>query len=192
MSLVEQIKDEKDAHAGYSVRLFDELTWSQRIALLDVLATHLLVKPVGDLPQLTAVNEAAVASVFEHVSLQIDREIETGVVCRWRTLVLQAYAEVVPATGNCCSPAPQNSWVAEVIERRSRNEWHTTVQFLADRILWDRDFELMAEFLDEPPEKAAMLRQILGIEENYFAAAADDFGSLADLNETVQRLRHTL
>ncbi|HIK96125.1 MAG TPA: hypothetical protein EYG03_29625, partial [Planctomycetes bacterium] len=92
--LVERVKEEARADSGgYSIALFDELTWSQRLAVLESVATHLLTK-TGQMPELTAVNEAAVGAVFDHISFEIDMEIDdvpSGTV--WRQLVLDACHE---------------------------------------------------------------------------------------------------
>ncbi|MEO2027495.1 MAG: hypothetical protein ABGZ23_16600 [Fuerstiella sp.] len=194
--LVERVKEEARADSGgYSIALFDELTWSQRLAVLESVATHLLTK-TGQMPELTAVNEAAVGAVFDHISFEIDMEIDdvpSGTV--WRQLVLDACHECF---GDELQEHDESDdeelseedadYLPESASSDRPDLWHPLVQSLADRILWDRDYELMGEFLDEPPEKAAMLRQIMGIGDDYFAAAAVDLHSDQEAAETLRRL----
>ncbi len=195
LSLVESIKDEHFQEGGYCVQLFDELTWSQRLAVIEHVATHLLT-PTEDTPKLTAVNEAAIGAMFEHISLNIDMEIdESPSKLTWRTLVLDACHEAFgipvndPATVCELDDGPP---IPTSVSSVRRDQWHPSVQMLADRILWDRDYEMVDEFLDEPPEKAALLRQIMGIDENYFSVAAVDLTSDEDVRNTLQRLAKIL
>ena len=195
-ALVEQIKDEDELGACYCIQLFDELTWSQKLAVLEQLATHLLANETQGpdaAPKLTAVNEAAVGAVFEHISFEIDLEIEENLsVTTWRQRVLAAchesfgMVEVDAAAAD--GVADDELSIPENPESTRRDLWHPTVQLLADRILWDRDYEMVGQFLDEPPEKAALLRQIMGIDDAYFAVAADDLSSEKDVSNSLQRL----
>ena len=194
--LVERVKEDVRVESGgYTITLFDELTWSQRLAVLESVATHLLTK-TDQMPELTAVNEAAIGTVFDHISFEIDMEIEdtsSGTV--WRQLVLDACHECLgdelsehdDSDGDEAAE-DEADYLPESASCERPDLWHHLVQSLADRILWDRDYELMGDFLDEPPEKAAMLRQIMGIGEDYFAAAADDLHSDQEAGETLRRL----
>ncbi|MCP4788109.1 MAG: hypothetical protein GY903_13390 [Fuerstiella sp.] len=194
--LVERVKEETRADGGgYSIALFDELTWSQRLAVLESVATHLLTES-GHMPELTAVNEAAIGAVFDHISFEIDVEIE-GVPSAsvWRQLVFDACHECFgdelrenDESGDEEGPEEDADYLPESANNDRPGQWHPLVQSLADRILWDRDYELMGEFLDEPPEKAAMLRQIMGIGDDYFATAAVDLHSDQEARETLRRL----
>jgi hypothetical protein len=194
--LVERVKEDARVEgSGYSIALFDELTWSQRLAVLESVATHLLTK-TDHMPELTAVNEAAIGSVFDHVSFEIDMEIENVTLDTvWRQLVLDACHECFgdelqkdDDTDGEESAEDDADYLPESASCSRPELWHQLVQSLTDRILWDRDYELMGEFLDEPPEKAAMLRQIMGIGDDYFAAAAVDLHSDQEAGETLRRL----
>jgi hypothetical protein len=48
-------------------------------------------------------------------------------------------------------------------------EWDLALECLADRVLWDRDWEL-DELLDLPPDRARAVKHSLGISRDYFAA----------------------
>lgn len=197
LHLVEQIKDEPDDPWICGIHLFDELTWSQKLAVLESVATHLLTH-TARLPKLVAVNEAAIGSVFEHISFCIDQELHFNPDQQnWRQLVLDACHEsfVTDRTdfgggdedaedGESCIPVSASD--------SDKGRWATAIEMLADRILWDRDYQMMGDFLDEPPEKAAMLRQILGIDDEYFATVANDLTSESQVEQTLQRLRKIL
>jgi hypothetical protein len=198
--LVERVKEDvRVENGGYTITLFDELTWSQRLAVLESVATYLLTKS-EQMPELTAVNEAAIGTVFDHVSFEIDMEIE-DITSRtvWRQLVLDACHECFgdelserDDSGGDDAAEDEADYLPETANCDRTDLWHHLVQSLADRILWDRDYELMGDFLDEPPEKAAMLRQIMGIGDDYFAAAADDLHSDQEAGETLRRLEGIL
>ena len=195
--LVEYEKEEGDLDGfGYSTAVFDNLTWSQRLAVLENAATHLLTK-TNAIPKLTAVNEAAIAAIFEHISFEIDREIDLEPPrTDWRQLVLNTHLERFGQyvdgrsviDGLIDEEESDESYIPESADSERRDLWHPLVQSLADQILWDRDFEMMEDFLDEPPEKAGMLRQIMGIDDDYFATAAEDLKSAEEIGRTLQRL----
>ncbi len=194
LALVERVKDERAEEPAYCIQLFDELTWSQRIAVLEQVASHLLASTEKP-PELTAVNEAAIGAVFEHISFEIDSEIlHAPHLVKWRQLVLDACLESFgQPVGNCESDDDDDMPTFPESCQCARHElWHPAVQLLADRILWDRDYEMVAEFLDEPPEKAAMLRQIMGIDDNYFVVAAQDLMSDAEVQSSLKRLSKIL
>jgi len=56
-------------------------------------------------------------------------------------------------------------------------QWKRVIELLADRVLWDRDFELEEAFADHDPEKINAIKQYMGINEDYFAVAAPDANS---------------
>ena len=201
MALVEQIKEEVHfAKGDYSVVAFDELTWSQRLAVLETITTHLL-SATAPPPELSAVNESAVAMVFDRISYEIDREIEGEPLGNsWRRLVLSAAHECLCEPNDDRENAETNNYdvdsvdddIPESAESNRRDLWHPLVQSLADCILWDRDFEMIEDFVDEPPEKAAMIRQIMGIDDNYFSTAADDLHSPDAISDSLNRLSKLL
>ncbi len=174
--------------------LFDELTFSQRLAVLEGIATALLTE-AQVMPELTAVNEAAIAAVFEYASFEIDLEIDLNPSTTvWRQMVYDANEECF-ADDLECDPeyAPDDDYGCPLsVESGQRKGWHSAIEALADRILWDRDFEMVSDFLDEPPDKAALLRQIMGIDDDYFAVAADDLVTPEQANKAIHRLTKIL
>lgn len=192
LGLVEQVKDEAYLETcGYGVQVFDQLTWSQRLASLEIAATHLLCDSTPS-PILNAVNEATIAAIFAHASFEIDMEID-AIPSRyhWRQLTLRAGCECFNIDDDPKSLELEYDF-PQGIEDERRQLWHPLVNSLADQILWDRDFELMETFIDEPPEKATMMRQIMGIDDNYFSTAADDLYSPQQVQLSLGRLTEVL
>lgn len=189
LALVECVKEEDEFTGdGYVIAVFDALTWSQRLAVLECVATHLLTGGT-DPPKLSAVNESAIAMVYEHISHQIDDEIDRATYV-WRTLVLNAAHDCFwqPEDETDTNETHEFEYIPNSPESTRIDLWHPLVQSLADQILWDRDFEMMETFVDEPPEKATMMRQIMGIDEDYFATAAEDLNSKEDVEASLNRL----
>lgn len=192
LALVERVKEEEHLQTcSYGVQVFDQLTWSQRLATLEFAATHLL-SSTSPTPPLNAVNEATIAAIFSHVSFEIDLEIDDmSPAFRWRQLTLTAGCEYfqideAPKSLELEYTLPQG------VEDERRELWHALVDSLADQILWDRDFELIETFIDEPPERATMMRQIMGIDDNYFSTAADDLYSAKQVQQSLGRLTEVL
>ncbi|MCS7470706.1 hypothetical protein NZK35_28980 [Stieleria sp. ICT_E10.1] len=167
----------------YGVTLFDELTWQQQLAVLDLLATNLLQQTDQTL-ELSGINEAAVAAVYQNIIQQIELEIELHPVspeefrCRWRQAALDAFLENedddVLLQEECLQEADQKSVFDIEVDSLEVDRWSWLVEMLADRVLWDRDFEMVNVMIDAPPERAAAMRAALGIHSGYYTAIAPD------------------
>lgn len=167
----------------YGITLFDELTWQQQLAVLDLLATNLLHE-TDDTLELSGINEAAVAAVYQNIVQQIELEIELHPVsppefqCRWRQAALDAYRENedddVVRQEILSQDADQKSVFDIDTQCAEVDRWRWLVELLADRVLWDRDFEMVNEMIDAPPERAAAMRAALGITPGYYTAIAPD------------------
>ena len=141
------------------VGLFDELSQDQKVAVLFGVAQALLQEGVSS-PELTAINEAAIGAIYEHIDAQVDREIEGGGRPVFRRLVVECVRADLEAEGE--RPPDADS--------TDKSEWPVLVVICADKILYDRDFDMAYLFLDEQPEKAAALRDYFGISEDYYRA----------------------
>ncbi|QDV41543.1 hypothetical protein Enr13x_13860 [Stieleria neptunia] len=167
----------------YGVTLFDELTWQQQLAVLDLLATNLLQETDQTL-ELSGINEAAVAAVYQNIVQQIELEIELHPVspeayrCRWRQAALDAFLEneddEVLLQEEVSQDADRESVFDLDVESLEVDRWSGLVEMLADRVLWDRDFEMVNVMIDAPPERAAAMRAALGIHSGYYTAIAPD------------------
>lgn len=168
----------------FGVALFDELTPSQQVMLIKDIAEHLLTRTSKTL-ELTATNEAAVYVIFQTLAVQIEVEVDTeedkptddSWRCYWRRLTLAAYRECFSDndSDSFAGDDPEDPWMTPQSEQSSNlSQWQSLTESLADRILWDRDFEMAGSFLDEEPAKAAVLKQMMGIETDYYSSIAPD------------------
>jgi hypothetical protein len=153
------------------VKVFDELSWQQRLALLERVANALL-KPDVPTPELSAVNEATVGAIFamlrRNVEIELDEANDIHVspafdAYYWRRLVAACQESL--GTGD--------DFYLEV-ESGDFEEWELLIECLGDRILWDADWDMPELFLDEEPDTSRGRREMLGIGQNYFVAPAPD------------------
>lgn len=190
--IVEHIREESSQFGDqweYGVSLFDCLTWTQRLAILDLVATHLLTNTTDTL-ELSAVAEATVGVLFEHVRVEIDWEIDDfpRPGTRWRDMVLAAYRATVYSEPDDEFTDDEFKFVLPSAKSCDASAWSELIESLTDRILWDRDYEMMADLADLPPEKAAFLKSYLGIDDGYFSAAGPDAISKTKVARTFERL----
>jgi len=175
----------------FGIAVFDELEAPQRLAVLNRIAVYLLSETLDTLP-LTAVNEAAIGALFAEIhdavmleigfadeteeSLggegRISHETFSAADTRWRQLVLEAFRESQSATETI---EDQASGLAPLdCQQRDPEQWENVIEWLADGILWDRDYEIADCFLDAAPDKAQHRKLLLGIDDEYFTAIAPD------------------
>lgn len=187
----------------FDVELFAQLTSTQQLVVLKGVAEHLLTETDQTL-ELTAINEAAVYTIFRTLAIQIEIEVDTERDkeagdpwrCNWRSMTLDAYRE-------CCADDDEEEMFADDEPERSLTtpqseqscnveQWESLTESLADRILWDRDFEMAGNFLDTEPAKAAVLKQMMGIESDYYSSAAPDLRTeeVQDMLRSVRQLTH--
>lgn len=153
----------------YGVRVFDQLTYNQRTALLTNVATYLLTE-TDDYPPLNAINEGAVGAIYENIKANLIFELdesstndnsEASEVENWRSLILaackEAEVEDLPDVNNL-----------------DYNEWKINLDILEEQVLWDRDFESSNFYLDLNPETGKHLKDYMRIDEDYFTAIPPD------------------
>lgn len=157
------------------IQVLDELERNQKIATYHAVARALLVEDEPP-PALTAVIEAAVASVYRHIQHMISMELGEGFPdvddgglfgdpglaesrC-WRELALAA-GHHLGLTADLGLDQPDYC------------EWDLLVECLEGRVLWDDDWD-MVEYLDAPPAVARRVKAELGIDEDYFVAIPPD------------------
>ncbi len=187
--IVESIKEESSGYQGqveYGITLFDELPDSQRLVLLERVATYLLTSTAKTL-DLTAVNEAAIGVIYEHVRCEIKREAAVGKspATTWRTIALAAYRECFSEEDDLSG---EDDFVPSAVDSVDHRQWHELLESLTDRILWDRDYELAATFLDAPPSESRTLKEMLGVDADYFATAAPDIAADDQFQQVYGRL----
>ncbi|WP_145119331.1 hypothetical protein [Rosistilla oblonga] len=177
------------------VELYDEQMVYQRIALLNEVC-HGLLSPAQAMPELTAELEATVMAIFETVKSQIELEIDAGQCfgdscCDMRSMVLAAFIDNAPGSEADAANIEDDlddipdPWCDEI------EQWDLVVELLADRILWDRDFEMASMIVDEEPEMAEAYKQVLGIANDYFSMAPPEVNE-GDAPACLHKLRSFL
>lgn len=168
--VVDMVEEDITASADpweFGVAAFDCLEPSARLAMLAEVGWHLL-RETESYPELTALNEATVAVLFnaieQAIELEIDchRDNELETRFGWRRLLLDAITE-----GSDLSDVPS-------VDSCDTDEWQFIIETLSDWILWDHDFNSAEYFLDTPPEQADMMRERFGIDDDYYRAIPPD------------------
>jgi hypothetical protein len=157
------------------VKTFDELTFEQKLAMLERVGSALLGAHVP-CPKLTAVAEATVGAVYHNILNDIELEISERLGCHFRALVRVA-----------CRQTDSHD---DLPARRSTDfeRWEEAVQSLMDCILWDTDWAAEMVPLDTKPDKARLMKARAGIDDDYHTAIAPE-PSPAELQRIGQSLR---
>lgn len=169
-----------DAHHGTckaDVEVFDRLSLSEKLGILDVVARGLL-DPNTPCPQLSAVSEGAIGAVFYQIKREVDAEI------RHHRSVFR------PLIRSACKEMGMN----DDLPRVTSTDWETwdiCIEALMDLILFDRDWE--EEFIppDAPPALAKLVKESMSIDDDYYSAAAPDPSS-RQLERIRQHLRELI
>jgi hypothetical protein len=157
----------------FDIRLFDQLGWSQKLALLETVGSALLLDTPAP-AELSGVNEAAVAVLYRNINEQLVIEIEShddsvefdgapGIY--WRKLVRDAWMDV---EGNAVQTTEEFEFPD--CESRDVEDWEILVEVLQDQVLWDEDWEMDDLFMDVDPELSSLRKSKLGITDDYFTA----------------------
>lgn len=182
----DEFEDPSTVGCESGIAVYDAFSATQQIGLLHDVARHLLTETTSALP-LSAAVEATVAAIFvevrDQVAIEIDFCADSGPKqdgATWREIVLTAYqsasnldedlsGELIDAPDLECEtlkvPSPNCNDI---------HAWEALVEYLADGILWDRDFEMADSFLDVDPGVSHHRRQLLGIDDDYFTRVAPD------------------
>eukprot|EP00884_Botryococcus_braunii_P013263 jgi/Botrbrau1/21938/Bobra.0249s0061.1 len=137
---------------------FERLTTPQKLTVLEEVAEALLTEtPV---PQLFSLNENAIYYVFRWINQEFD-VVEDGEES-WGQLVLDALGSWGrDDAGEGSGEAGRDPFIGCGDPTR----WDRALDQIADRILWDRDFEMAEEASSFPPELLAEAQ----IRADYFA-----------------------
>jgi hypothetical protein len=165
VDMVEQEISDHDDLWDFSVPLFDRLPAPAKLALLAQVGWALL-RDTDTYPPLTAINEATVGAIFRHIEqsihLELDCDDEIDPRFSWRKDVLAVFEQI----GD-----PDD---LPVLTCADADEWDTLVQMLADRVLWDEDFNDADLYVDKSPEHASILKSMMTIDEDYFTGVPPD------------------
>jgi hypothetical protein len=161
-------------HWPYGVRLFDNMTWQQQLAVLAEVGEALLYEQIA-IPPLVAWNEATIAAIFENIVQSIVVEMDTyefdmadeGDGKQWRQLVLEALPE------DCREPELVAGQPVPA-EYDEKEFWQQLVESISAGILWDADYDDDEACADSPPRTRELLGVVFGIDEDYFIAIPPD------------------
>ena len=165
------------------VVMFDTLQPTQQMAILHEVA-HGLLDPETPVVTLTAVREATVYAIYCELESLLEIEIDLSVQAKpdfeFRERIIRAFQHLEDQGSEWDDdPAPANATEFDTPDRDCEDigQWKRIIELLADRVLWDRDFELEEAFADHDPEKIKSIKRYMGINEDYFAVAAPDADS---------------
>lgn len=171
--MLEEILEEAQGWGEYwplGVKLFDELSWQQRLAMLNLVARALLRPEVAP-PKLCAVNEAAVAAVFAFVQRNVDVELDYEKdpdlssaidIYRWRRLLV------------ACQETSSDEAFTPTLSSLDADDWQLAIECVSDEILWDADYNLCDLVLDGEPSIVRTEKRQLGIPDDYYTTPAAD------------------
>lgn len=119
---------------------FSKLTKRQQFTVLEDIARCLLIES-SSCVELTALNESAVYFIYYWIIRGFTDDVHLGIEL-WGNYVVDAYNE-------CFQPSYTSSddygdiptEVPPTLENTIKSVWIDAIEALADRILWDRDFE---------------------------------------------------
>lgn len=154
------------------VEAFDALSYGQRLALLVDLAGALL-NPSVPPPSHTSANEAAVHAIYRQLFTLIEVELDSDTPATnarqlVRTACFERGLDALSDTDD------------------DLDAWRIAVETLSDQVLWDRDFEDGAMFLDAAPE--SVNRDEVGVGVEYFATVSRELRD-AEIEPTLVQLR---
>jgi len=157
------LSDDNDYVLG--IHSFDRLTYGQKISALSIVGKGLLQPVIPPIP-LTSVLEATIAVIFQHLKYCIVAEIEEPQFgTTWRRKIVSAREE----SGGEEIPSS---------ECPDMEEWGIEVDSLEDYILWDADYQDEDFFIDDMPEKAELMKKMMGVSKEYYTDIMDDLSDL--------------
>jgi hypothetical protein len=165
-----QLEEDQDSDDPWTwgLAIFDGLQWEQKTVQLAAVGGALLKTEVSAMP-LTAVNEATVGVIFEHIRQSVQVEIDTSMdidesLDFWRKKVL---AVIDDESWPADEPLPDSNCT-------DFGEWDWMIEAIGDGILWDDDWCDASFIMDVAPETANRRKDSLGIDDDYYRAIAPD------------------
>jgi len=163
----EAIDDAGSTYGG--ARVFDQMTRTQQLASLE-LASKYLFHETEDCLELSAWSEATLASILAQIRTLLQLEIDEGDKDEIRCVISRM-------TEYDVSQDDWNDW----------SEWDNILDGYEDRFLWDSDFD-DTEIVDLPPDRADLVRQMMGIADEYYASVPPDLDDDREIVVAVKRI----
>lgn len=151
------ITEENDYDFG--IQVFDDLTYNQKLFILLEIANGLF-KPTVKVQKLTAVNEGAIAAVFENMKALVQMELDDNLKPLWRKLIWDCLAQI-----------GKKKFIG--LRSKDYEKWEDVIEILTNRILWDLDY-LDNSLADLPPEHAEEVRRAIAIDDDYYSYIPND------------------
>lgn len=169
--LIDAIRAERelDVAINFTIPVFDNLQWQQKLAMLWQVAAPLLTPSTPE-PKPSAIRDATVGAVFAQMLNGVQTEIE----CQQFSAAsydddANRRVEVAAALNELM---PDDNWPdAECVVVES---WELGIDVLQNRVLFDEDWQFDSMTLDIPPDHADELRAGMGIDRDYFCAIPPD------------------
>ena len=167
-----------DEPLNFGVPLFEAMTWQQQVVMVEKIL-KLLVDPIAHAEGSSALMDSTVAAFYAELyrSMEIETDTERlDVELGW------SFDEL--------PTRDWRQWVALVldevdyegelprIESTDMDDWDVPIQCLKGRVLADEDYLMESLALDLPPEKRFMLRDVMGIKNDYFIDVPPDVTTL--------------
>jgi hypothetical protein len=162
------------------VAVFNRLQSTQQLAVLHEVG-YALLDPATPVLELTSIREGTVHVIYRELAALVEIEIDLTRIdddpdYSTRSSIVAAcdYFNRFPA-----------EWTSDFIEEPAQHrppkvdcddvdQWSAALEFLADQVLWDRDFEMEAIFADHDPERINAIKEFMGIKQDYYAVPAPD------------------
>lgn len=176
---------ELDCPHQTEVEIFNRLQPTQQLSILHEVAFALLDHNIAT-PKPTAIREATIYVLFRELLSLVEMEVEIGklneepqIACRY---------QIVRACIERESRARESEWANYPSEDQDLTptfeipnvhsddvaHWEQTIEQLANEILWDRDFELESLFADHDPQQTREVKEMMGIDQDYYSIPAPD------------------
>jgi hypothetical protein len=172
---IEVMGDELDVKTGD--RIFDSANFQQKVIILHHCLSALL-KPEVEAPELTNVLEAGAYFPFAYLKMRLEEEIaeedewsedEADLKYAYRRSLWNAFEEFVrPRWESAVEEYGEREEEADFSDRSTNLDlWEEIIEELADRIFWDRDWQVSSiapQLLDGIEEEFS---QLTGLDEAY-------------------------
>ncbi|MBW4527696.1 MAG: hypothetical protein KME18_21330 [Phormidium tanganyikae FI6-MK23] len=172
---IEVIGDELDVKTGD--RIFDSATFPQKVVILHQCLSALL-KPEVEAPELTNVLEAGAYFPFAYLKMRLEEEIseedewsedEEDLKYAYRRSLWKAFEEFVrPRWESAVEEYGEREQEADFSDRSPDLDlWEEIIEDLADRIFWDRDWQVSSIVPQLLDGIEAEFSQLTGLCEEY-------------------------
>jgi len=160
---------DSEIYGGASV--FNAMSRTQQAASIEAV-TNALFHETEECFPLTAWSEATLASILAEIKVRLVLEIDTNEECELRNFLRANFGSTIEHASK--------DW-------NSQEEWNLIFDVYQDQLLWDMDYESTST-MDTPPEAAAHILNVMGIDDDYYMAIPPDLEDDWELTECYHRV----